>query len=149
MVIQMRFKEAEKAFLVVTLLVSRSFKLCHYWMSNNIILNFFCRYFVHTVVAFSGLGFLSLYIAGKLHCFQAQGRGQGWKLCVALIPVTCALALALTRYSDYRHHWQGLLAVFLYTKINLSVWFSTAVLLCHNIWLSIFLLLQTLQLVPC
>ena len=59
------------------------------------------------IVAFSGLGFLSLYFAGKLHCFQAQGRGQGWKLCVALVPVTCALALALTRYSDYRHHWQG------------------------------------------
>ena len=61
------------------------------------------------IVSFCGLGFISLYLAGKLHCFQAQGRGQGWKLCVALIPVTCALAIALTRYSDYRHHWQGIL----------------------------------------
>ncbi|CAH3186754.1 unnamed protein product [Porites evermanni] len=72
----------------------------------------------HSSFAFSGLGFLSLYFAGKLHCFQAQGRGQGWKLCVALVPVTCALALALTRYSDYRHHWQditigGILGLFL------------------------------------
>ena len=70
------------------------------------------------IVAFSGLGFLSLYFAGKLHCFQAQGRGQGWKLCVALVPVTCALALALTRYSDYRHHWQGTgLCIPLYCRV--------------------------------
>lgn len=58
-------------------------------------------------VSFAGLGFISLYLAGKLHCFQAQGRGQGWKLCVALAPVIIATALTLTRYSDYRHHWQG------------------------------------------
>lgn len=58
-------------------------------------------------VSFCGLGFLSLYLAGKLHCFQAQGRGQGWKLCVALTPLITASALTLTRYSDYRHHWQG------------------------------------------
>ena len=60
-------------------------------------------------VAFCGLGFTSLYLAGKLHCFQAQGRGQGWKLCIALTPLIAAMALALTRYSDYRHHWQGIL----------------------------------------
>ena len=45
----------------------------------------------------------------KLHSFQAQGRGQGWKLCIALTPSIAAMALALTRYSDYRHHWQGIL----------------------------------------
>ena len=60
-------------------------------------------------VAFCGLGFISLYLAGKLHCFQAQGRGQGWKLCIALTPLIAAMALVLTRYSDYRHHWQGIL----------------------------------------
>ena len=35
----------------------------------------------------------------KLHCFQARGRGQGWKLCIALTPLIAAMALALTRYS--------------------------------------------------
>ena len=72
---------------------------------------FFPYYFIPNAVAFSGLGFLSLYLAGKLHCFQTQGRSQGWKLCAALAPVACALALALTRYSDYRHHWQGTLVL--------------------------------------
>ncbi|KAJ7392519.1 Phosphatidate phosphatase ppapdc1b [Desmophyllum pertusum] len=62
----------------------------------------------HASFAFSGLGFISLYLAGKLHCFQAQGRGQGWKLCVALTPVIIATAMTLTRYSDYRHHWQDI-----------------------------------------
>jgi len=62
----------------------------------------------HASFAFCGLGFISLYLAGKLHCFQARGRGQGWKLCLALAPLTCALSLTLTRYSDYRHHWQDI-----------------------------------------
>jgi len=62
----------------------------------------------HASFSFSGLGFLSLYLAGKLHCFQAQGRGQGWKLCVALTPLIAATAITLTRYSDYRHHWQDI-----------------------------------------
>lgn len=96
---------------------------------------FFSYYFIPNAVAFSGLGFLSLYLAGKLHCFQTQGRSQGWKLCAALAPVACALALALSRYSDYRHHWQGTLV--LTTTVFFSFQFDVSTQINSNIgsWL--------------
>lgn len=65
----------------------------------------------HSSFAFSGLGFLSLYLRGKLHCFQIQGRSQGCWKCLSLVPVALfAPFVAFTRYLDNSHHWEDIVA---------------------------------------
>ena len=68
----------------------------------------------HSSLSFSGLGFLSFYLAGKIRL--VDGRGYVWKVLVALLPLLGALLIAISRVDDYRHHWQdvtvgGLLGV--------------------------------------
>ncbi|XP_032229722.1 phospholipid phosphatase 5 isoform X2 [Nematostella vectensis] len=71
----------------------------------------------HSSWSFCSLGFLSLYLAGKLQCFNLNGRGYGWRVCLAVAPLLGATAIALTRYSDYKHHWQGMsIAVMCYRQ---------------------------------
>ncbi|KAA1471229.1 PAP2-domain-containing protein [Dentipellis sp. KUC8613] len=61
----------------------------------------------HASLSFAGLGFLSLYVAGKMHLFD--GRGHTLKVWIALAPVSGAALVTISRSMDYRHHWEDLL----------------------------------------
>ncbi|CEP16087.1 hypothetical protein [Parasitella parasitica] len=57
----------------------------------------------HSSFSFAGLGFLSFYLAGKMHLFD-QG-GHTYKSFVFCFPFLGALLIAISRLHDYRHHW--------------------------------------------
>ena len=88
-------------------------------------------------MSFAGLGFLSFYLAGKLHLFDQRGHtGKAWVSVVplmgackiflpffakSLIPGDIAL-VAISRTMDYRHHWHDVL---IGSLLGLSLsWFS-------------------------
>lgn len=58
----------------------------------------------HSSFSFGGLGYLSLYLAGKLHLFDEHGHI--YKSVVVLAPMILAALIATSRVDDYRHHWQ-------------------------------------------
>ncbi|KAG0043348.1 hypothetical protein BGZ83_011520 [Gryganskiella cystojenkinii] len=62
----------------------------------------------HTSFSFGGLGYLSMYLAGKLHLFDQ--RGHTYKSLVVLAPLILAALIATSRVADYRHHWQDVTA---------------------------------------
>ncbi|KAF9574735.1 hypothetical protein EC968_005740 [Mortierella alpina] len=57
----------------------------------------------HSSFSFGGLGYLSMYLAGKLHLFDE--RGHSYKSIVVLAPLIVAALVATSRVDDYRHHW--------------------------------------------
>ncbi|KAG0363863.1 hypothetical protein BGZ54_007998, partial [Gamsiella multidivaricata] len=58
----------------------------------------------HSSFSFGGLGYLSMYLAGKLQLFDE--RGHIYKSVVVLAPLILAALIATSRVDDYRHHWQ-------------------------------------------
>lgn len=58
--------------------------------------------------SFAGLGFLALYISGKIRVFDR--RGHVAKLCIAFLPLLVAALVGVSRIDDYWHHWQDVFA---------------------------------------
>ncbi|KAL4577589.1 hypothetical protein LXL04_013698 [Taraxacum kok-saghyz] len=58
----------------------------------------------HSSWSFAGLGFLSLYLSGKIRVFDQQGHAA--KLCIVFLPLLAASLVAISRVDNYRHHWQ-------------------------------------------
>ncbi|KAI9225444.1 MAG: PAP2-domain-containing protein [Piptocephalis tieghemiana] len=56
----------------------------------------------HSSFAFSGMSFLSLFLAGKLHVFD--GRGLAIKSFICISPLVAGLLVGATRLWDNRHH---------------------------------------------
>jgi len=63
----------------------------------------------HSSISFTGMVYLSLYIAGKTGIFRKNG-GAVWKAVVGFLPVMAATAVAVSRVRDYHHHFSDILA---------------------------------------
>ncbi|WCJ25316.1 lipid phosphate phosphatase 3 [Euphorbia peplus] len=62
----------------------------------------------HTSWSFAGLGFLSLYLSGKIQVFDRKGHVA--KLCIVILPLLFACLVGISRVDDYWHHWQDVFA---------------------------------------
>ncbi|XP_052176626.1 lipid phosphate phosphatase 2-like [Diospyros lotus] len=62
----------------------------------------------HTSWSFAGLGFLSLYLSGKIRAFDH--RGNVVKVCIVIMPYLMAILVGVSRVSDYWHHWTDVFA---------------------------------------
>ncbi|KAF7811295.1 putative lipid phosphate phosphatase 3, chloroplastic isoform X1 [Senna tora] len=62
----------------------------------------------HTSWSFAGLGFLSLYLSGKIKAFDSTGHVA--KLCLVFLPLLFASLVGISRVDDYWHHWQDVFA---------------------------------------
>ncbi|GAA96449.1 uncharacterized protein L969DRAFT_103395 [Mixia osmundae IAM 14324] len=62
----------------------------------------------HSSFAFAGLGFLALYLGGKLHISDRQGFTAKTWICV--VPLLAAALVAVSRTMDYRHHSTDVIA---------------------------------------
>ncbi|KAF4387613.1 hypothetical protein G4B88_003940 [Cannabis sativa] len=58
--------------------------------------------------SFAGLGFLSLYLSGKVKVFDRKGHIA--KLCIVFLPLLVASLVGISRVDDYWHHWQDVFA---------------------------------------
>ncbi|CAB4265090.1 unnamed protein product [Prunus armeniaca] len=62
----------------------------------------------HASWSFAGLGFLSLYLCGKIKAFDRKGHVA--KLCIVFLPLLAASLVGISRVDDYWHHWQDVFA---------------------------------------
>jgi len=78
-----------------------TFSVCT--QENHHILNDGWRSFPsgHSSFAFSGLGFLALFLSGQMHVFRP--RTDLGRALLSLVPLLSAALIAITRCEDYRH----------------------------------------------
>jgi membrane-associated phospholipid phosphatase len=62
----------------------------------------------HVSWAFAGLGYLSLYFAGKMGLFDRRGYSN--RVFWVLLPVLAAGLIGITRVNDYQHRWVDIIA---------------------------------------
>ncbi|KAF5323202.1 hypothetical protein D9758_016730 [Tetrapyrgos nigripes] len=58
----------------------------------------------HAILSAFGFGYLSLYLAGKLHIFDSNAHT--YKMWIVATPIVLAIWICETRVADRRHHWQ-------------------------------------------
>lgn len=58
--------------------------------------------------SFAGMGYLSMYLAGKLSIFDRQGHS--WKVLPVILPLLGAVFVGVSRIDDYWHHWTDVFA---------------------------------------
>ena len=75
----------------------------------------------HASLSFAGLSMLTFYILGKLQIIDRGQRALLAEWMLAFLPVVGALMVALSRVSDYRHHWQDVTVGSL-LGLGLSYW---------------------------
>lgn len=63
----------------------------------------------HSSFAFCSLGFLSMWLCGKLGVLS-RNRGNACGVILCLAPLMVATAVALSRVCDNHHHWEDVLA---------------------------------------
>jgi len=61
----------------------------------------------HTAWIFSGMGYLSLYLAGKLEVINQ--KYHPWKFLPIFLPLLVATFVGISRINDYHHHWTDVL----------------------------------------
>jgi diacylglycerol diphosphate phosphatase / phosphatidate phosphatase len=57
----------------------------------------------HSSFAFSGLGYLSLFLTGQLHALRGGYHSDIFRVIVCLLPLVGATMIAASRIEDYRH----------------------------------------------
>jgi membrane-associated phospholipid phosphatase len=75
--------------------------------------------------SFAGLGFLSLYLSGKIKAFD--GKGHVAKLCIVILPLLLASLVGISRVDNYRHHWEdvfvgGLIGMYFFPSLLPNAW---------------------------
>jgi len=65
----------------------------------------------HSSNSFAGMVFLSLYLMGKFRIFGNHKQvGSLWRSLIALLPLTVAFFIAVSRTVDYHHNFSDILA---------------------------------------